>query len=148
MKAKDLEVGMCVAIKDGYIKRAYVLEMGTRWVRDRGSWDEKYNRDSKSVAVAVAMRPFDRHPLNEQDFRPDVVNLNQIIDTWDNHIATEEAKRERTRLAIEKERKRKDEFRTRFDALGLGEYAQLDANGWVRIPLTDLERLLSKDEHQ
>lgn len=58
MKAKDLEVGMCVAIKDGYIKRAYVLEMGTR-----------YNRDSKSVAVAVAMRPFDRHPLNEQDFR-------------------------------------------------------------------------------
>lgn len=139
MKAKDLEVGMCVCVGE---RRAYVLEIGTKWVWDLHENHEGTSIRSKMVAIAKETGRLDL-PMSDRTFHADVVNLSQIVDTWDNHIATEEV-----RLVIEKERKRQDDFRARFDALGLGEYAQLDANGWVRIPLTDLERLLSKDEHQ
>lgn len=140
MKKQDLQIGMRVAVKFGSgINWAYVLEIGTKWVWGHNNFRES-QLNPRSVAIAATS-----YPYGQLEYRPDVVSLNQIIDTWDNHIATEEAKRERTRLVIEKERKRQDDFRARFDVLGLSEYAQLDANGWVKIPLAELERLLAKE---
>ena len=141
MKAKDLSVGMCVAVKEGTsVKRAFVLEVGTRWVWGLHSNHQRHDRDPKSVAVAVEGYPFNR-PLNEQGFQPDVVTLSNIIDTWDDYAATQKKNQEATQRAYERARQQKREFQERFDKLGVGKDAQLEANGYVRISLDALEAL-------
>lgn len=140
MKAKDLSVGMCVAVKAGTgVKRAFVLEVGTRWVWDLHSNHQRHDRDPKSVAVAIEGYPFDRPP-NEQGFQPDVVTLSNITDTWDEYVATQKKNQEATQRAYESARRRQREFQERFDKLNLSD-AQLEANGYVRISLDALEAL-------
>lgn len=140
MKAKDLSVGMCVAVKAGTgVKRAFVLEVGTRWVWDLHSNHQRHDRDPKSVAVAVEGYPFNR-PLNEQGFQPDVVTLSNILDTWDEYAATQKKNQEAAQRAYERARRREREFQERFDKLNLSD-AQLEANGYVRISLDALEAL-------
>lgn len=140
MKAKDLSVGMCVAVKAGTgVKRAFVLEVGTRWVWDLHSNHQRHDRDPKSVAVAVEGYPLNR-PLNEQGFQPDVVTLSSIIDTWDEYAATQKKNQEAAQRAYEGARLREREFQERFDKLNLSD-ARLEANGYVRISLDALEAL-------
>lgn len=144
MRAKDLSVGMCVAVKAGTgVKRAFVLEVGTRWVWDLHSNHQRHDRDPKSVAVAVEGYPFNR-PLNEQGFQPDVVTLSNILDTWDEYAATQKKNQEAAQRAYERARRREREFQERFDKLNLSD-AQLEANGYVRISLDALETRL-RDE--
>jgi type I site-specific restriction endonuclease len=131
---------MCVAVKAGIgVKRAFVLEVGTRWVWDLHSNHQRHDRDPKSVAVAVEGYPFNR-PLNEQGFQPDVVTLSNILDTWDEYAATQKKNQEAAQRAYERARRREREFQERFDKLNLSD-AQLEANGYVRISLDALEAL-------
>ena len=140
MKAKDLSVGMCVAVKAGTgVKRAFVLEIGTRWVWDLHSNHQRHDRDPKSVAVAIEGYPFNR-PLNEQEFCPDVVVTNSIIDVWDDYAAAQKKNQEAAQRVYERARRREREFQERFDKLNLSD-AQLEANGYVRISLDSLEAL-------
>ena len=143
MKAKDLSVGMCVAVKAGTgVKRAFVLEIGTRWVWDLHSNHQRHDRDPKSVAVAIEGYPFNR-PLNEQEFCPDVVVTNSIIDVWDDYAAAQKKNQEAAQRAHERARQQKREFQERFDRLNLGN-AQLESNGYVRISLDALEALFRR----
>lgn len=134
MKARDLSVGMCVAVKNGTgIKKAWVLEIGTAWfwsyVRE---WQRRHEGDPKAVAVASEQLPYEH--------RPDVVKLSQILSTWDEYQAETMRQRDEAKKAYEKEQRRRDNYRARFEKLNLGEHAELEAkNGWVRIRLDALE---------
>ncbi len=138
MRAKDLSVGMCVAVKDGTrIKKAWVLEIGTAWfwsyVRE---WQRCHEGDPKAVAVAFEQLPYEH--------RPDVVKLPQILSTWDEYQAETTRQRDEAEKAYEKEQRRRADRQARFEKLNLGEHAELEAqNGWVRIRLDALEALLS-----
>ena len=138
MKAKDLTVGMCVAVKDGTrIKKAWVLEIGTTWfwlfVRE---WQRRHESDPKAVAVAFEQLPYEH--------RPDVVKLPQILSTWDEYQAETTRQQDEAEKAYEKDQRRRADYRARFEKLNLGEHAELEAkSGWVRIRLDALEGLLS-----
>lgn len=141
MRAKDLSVGMCVAVKDGTrIKKAWVLEIGTAWYwsytrewQCRRGLGGVPQGDPKAVAVAFESELFDQ-------LRPDVVQLSQIIGPWDEYAATQKKNQEATQRAYERARRREREFQERFDKLNLSD-AQLEANGYVRISLDALEAL-------
>lgn len=81
MKAKDLKVGMCVAVQDGArIGKAWVLEIGTLWYWAwLSGWQRRHEADPKAVAVAFELLPYEH--------RPDVVKLTQILSTWDEYQA-------------------------------------------------------------
>lgn len=134
MKAKDLSVGMCVALKDGTrIKKAWVLEVGTSWywsyVRE---WQRRHAGDPKAVAVAFEQLPYEH--------RPDVVKLPQILSTWDDYQAEMARQQAEDRKAFEKDQRRRADYQARFEKLSLGEHAELEAkSGWVRIRLDVLE---------
>ena len=138
MRAKDLSVGMCVAVKDGTrIKKAWVLEIGTAWfwsyVRE---WQRRHEGDPKAVAVAFEQLPYEH--------RPDVVKLPQILSTWDEYQAEMTRQRDEAEKAYERDQRRRADYRARFEKLNLGEHAELEAqNGWVRIRLDVLEARLS-----
>ena len=138
MKAKDLSVGMCVAVKDGtQIKKAWVLEIGTAWfwsyVRE---WQRCHEGDPKAVAVAFEQLPYEH--------RPDVVKPPQILSTWDEYQAETARQRDEAKKAYEQDQRRRADYQARFEKLSLGEHAELEAkNGWVRIRLDALEALLS-----
>lgn len=139
MKAKELSVGMCVAVKDGMrIKKAWVLEVGTRWYWSYlRVWQCRHESDPNAVAVALKHDFFDR-------LRPDVVKLPQILSTWDEYQAETTRQRDEAEKAYEKEQRRRADRQARFEKLNLGEHAELEAqNGWVRIRLDALEALLS-----
>jgi hypothetical protein len=131
---------MCVAVKDGTgIKKAWVLEIGTVWfwsyVRE---WQRRHEGDPKAVAVAFEQLPYEH--------RPDVVKLSQILSTWDEYQAETTRQRDEVKKAYEKEQRRRDNYRVRFEKLNLGEHAELEAqNGWVRIRLDVLEARLSDE---
>ena len=138
MRAKDLKVGMCVAVKDGtQIEKAWVLEIGTAWfwsyVRE---WQRRHEGDPKAVAVAFEQLPYEH--------RPDVVKLSQILSTWDEYQAETVRQRDEAKKAYEQDQRRRANYQARFEKLNLGEHAELEAkNGWVRIRLDALEALLS-----
>jgi hypothetical protein len=138
MKAKDLKVGMCVAVKDGtQIEKAWVLEIGTAWfwsyVR---KWQRRHEADPKAVAVAFEQLPYEH--------RPDVVKLPQILSTWDEYQAETVRQRDEAKKAYEQDQRRRANYQARFEKLNLGEHAELETkNGWVRIRLGALEALLS-----
>ena len=137
MKAKDLSVGMCVAIKDGtMIRKAWVLEIGTAWVWSYvREWQRCHDVDPKAVAVAVEQQL-------HYGLRPDVVKLPQILSTWDEYQAETTRQRDETEKAYEKDQRRRAAYRARFEKLNLGELAELEVqNGWVRIRLDALEAL-------
>jgi len=137
MKAKDLKVGMCVAVKDGMrIKKAWVLEIGTSWHWAwLSGWQRCHEGDPKAVAVAFEQMPYDH--------RPDVVKLPQILSTWDEYQAETTRQRDEAEKAYEKEQRRRADYQARFEKLNLGEHAELEAkNGWVRIRLDALEDAL------
>ena len=138
MRAKDLSVGMCVAVKDGTrIKKAWVLEIGTAWFWSYVcGWQRRHEADPKAVAVAFEQLPYDH--------RPDVVKLPQILSTWDEYQAETTRQRDEAEKAYEKKQRRRADRQARFEKLNLGEHAELEAqNGWVRIRLDALEALLS-----
>jgi len=135
MKAKDLTVGMCVAVKHGgQVKKAWVLEVGTRWYWELLSgWRERSQSDAKAVALAI------EHALFGHRDR-DVVKLSRILSTWDEYAATQKKNQEAAQRAYEGARLREREFQERFDKLNLSD-ARLEANGYVRISLDALEAL-------
>lgn len=138
MKAKDLSVGMCVAVKDGMrIKKAWVLEVGTRWYWSYATgWQCRHESDPKAVAVAFEQLPYEH--------RPDVVKLPQILSTWDEYQAETTRQQDEAEKAYEKDQRRRAYYQARFEKLNLGEHAELEAkSGWVRIRLDALEGLLS-----
>jgi hypothetical protein len=139
MRAKDLKVGMCVAIKSGYGTRmAWVLEVGTRWYCGFDGWRCRPTVDTKVVAVAVARQYLDG-PCD-----PDVVKPAQILDTWEEYTAWTTKQQADDRKAYERDQRRRANYQARFEKLTLGEHAELEAKtGWVRIPLDVLEGLLS-----
>lgn len=135
MRAKDLSVGMCVAVKSGMrIKKAWVLEVGTRWYWELlGGWRQHSQPDTKAVALVIEHALFD-------DLDRDVVKLSRILSTWDEYAATQKKNQEAAQRAYERARRREREFQERFDKLNLSD-AQLEANGYVRISLDALEAL-------
>ena len=138
MKAEDLSVGMCVAVKDGTgIKKAWVLEIGTLWHWAwLSGWRRRREADPKAVAMAVAFEP--------RGHSPDVVKLPQILSTWDEYQAETARQRDEAKKAYEQDQRRRANYQARFKKLSLGEHAELEAkNGWVRIRLDALEALLS-----
>ena len=138
MKAKDLKVGMCVAVQDGArIGKAWVLEIGTLWHWAwLSGWQRRHEADPKAVAVAFEQLPYEH--------RPDVVKLPQILSTWDEYQAETTRQRDEAEKAYKKEQRRRADRQARFEKLNLGEHAELEAqNGWVRIRLDALEALLS-----
>ena len=136
MKAKDLQVGMCVAVKDGYtVKQAWVLEVPTAWWCSYSGWQRHHTADPKSVAVAVVDRLV-------PDLRPSVVRLPQVLDTWERYRAKEAADQEESRKEYEKDQRRRADYRSRFEKLNLGEHAQLEKGGYVRVRLDVLEARL------
>ena len=137
MKAKDLHVGMCVAVKYATrVKKAWVLEIGTAWFWSyaRG-WQRRHESDPKAVAVAFEQQlPY--------GLRPDVVKLPQILSTWDEYQAETTRQRDEAEKAYERDQRRRADYQARFEKLNLGEHAELEAqNGWVRIRLDVLEAL-------
>lgn len=139
MRAKDLSVGMCVAVKSGYGARmAWVLEVGTGWYCRSDGWRCRPTVDTKVVAVAFAGRSLD------DTCDPGVVKSAQIIGTWDEFTAEKTRQQAEDRKAFEKDQRRRADYQARFEKLNLGEHAELEAKiGWVRIPLGVLEGLLS-----
>ena len=137
MRAKDLSVGVCVAVKSGYGARmAWVLEVGTRWYCGFDGWRCRPTVDTKVVAVAFA-RP-------DGSCDPGVVKPAQILDTWEEYTAWTTKQQADDRKAFEKDQRRRADYQARFERLNLGEHAELEAKiGWVRIPLNVLEGLLS-----
>ena len=138
MKAKDLKVGMCVAVQDGArIGKAWVLEIGTLWHWAwLSGWRRRHEADPKAVAVAFEQLPYEH--------RPDVVKLPQILSTWDEYQAETARQRDEAEKAYEQDQRRQANYQARFEKLRLGEHAELESkNGWVRIRLDALEALLS-----
>ncbi len=141
MKAKDLSVGMCVAVKDGTrIKKAWVLEVGTRWYWSYlREWQCRHESDPKAVAVAL------KHDLFDQ-LRPDVVRLPQILSTWDEYQAKMARQQDEAEKAYEMVQRQRADYQVRFEKLKLGEHAELEAQvGWVRIRLDALEARLGDE---
>lgn len=137
MRAKDLSVGMCVAVKDGtQIKKAWVLEIGTSWHWAwLSGWQRCHEADPKAVAVAFEQLPCEH--------RPDVVKLPQILSAWDEYQAEAARQRDEAEKAYEQDQRRRADYQARFEKLNLGEHAELEAkNGWVRIRLDALEDAL------
>ena len=148
MKSKDLQVGMCVAIKEGYgVRKAYVLEIGTAW-----KWDYQGIRlsrpDPKYVAVAVVSHSTQIRPDIEQEYRPDIATLTNVLDTWEGHVAQQEADRKTRQAEREKDDRRQEDYQRRFARIvgGLSEepgLVRMDSLGYVTIRLDVLERLLA-----
>lgn len=150
MKSKDLQVGMCVAIKHGYnVRKAYVLEVSTAW-----KWDYHGLRlsrpDPKVVAVAIVSHSTQKRLDAEQEYMPDTATLANVLDTWDGHIAQQEADRKARQEAWEKEERLQANYKQRFAKL-MGSFSEeqtaglvrMDSHGYVTIRFDVLERLLN-----
>lgn len=141
MRAKDLHVGMCVAVKSGSYsaRKAWVLEIGTQWYcAFVGDWRRR-PVDTKTVAVAFS----GRHPGDTCD--PSVVKPAQILGLWDEYIVGQSRQQAASQLAYEKAQRREQDYQARFEKLNLGEHAELEKNGWVRLPLDVLEERLGDE---
>lgn len=140
MKAKDLSVGMCVAVKSGYDARmAWVLEVGTKWQWCFDGLRCRERIDTKVVAVAFA-------GYLDDTCDPGVVKSAQILGTWGDFMAEKARQQAEDRKAFEKDQRRRADYQARFEKLNLGEHAELEAkNGWVRIRLDALEARLSDE---